>query len=220
MNRTRIEWADMSWNPITGCTYGCPYCYARWMTARFPDKYPNGFEPTVWLDRMADPVYRKTPTRIFACSMGDMFDPNFRQVYREMIVATMRQTPQHTYIILTKQPQRINVSLPENVQIGVTVDYPHMKWRIETLREFPHPGKKLVSFEPLLGDMTTDIDLSGIDGIFIGACSGATRKIYRTQPDWVANITYAADRQKVPVFLKDNLKPIGINPLSRREFPK
>lgn len=35
MNRSKIEWCDHTWNPITGCRHGCPYCYARTMTARF-----------------------------------------------------------------------------------------------------------------------------------------------------------------------------------------
>lgn len=35
MNRSRIEWCDHTWNPITGCRHGCTYCYAKNMTARF-----------------------------------------------------------------------------------------------------------------------------------------------------------------------------------------
>lgn len=35
MNKSRIEWCDHTWNPITGCRYGCTYCYARTMTSRF-----------------------------------------------------------------------------------------------------------------------------------------------------------------------------------------
>lgn len=35
MNRSKIEWCDHTWNPITGCRHGCEYCYARRMTARF-----------------------------------------------------------------------------------------------------------------------------------------------------------------------------------------
>lgn len=31
MNETKIDWAEMSWNPVTGCRHGCPYCYARRM---------------------------------------------------------------------------------------------------------------------------------------------------------------------------------------------
>ena len=25
MNKTKIDWATMSWNPVTGCRHGCPY---------------------------------------------------------------------------------------------------------------------------------------------------------------------------------------------------
>lgn len=35
MNRSKIEWCDHTWNPITGCRHGCTYCYARTMTSRF-----------------------------------------------------------------------------------------------------------------------------------------------------------------------------------------
>ena len=35
MNKTKIEWCDSTWNPVTGCYHGCPYCYARNMINRF-----------------------------------------------------------------------------------------------------------------------------------------------------------------------------------------
>lgn len=35
MNKTKIDWATMSWNPVTGCRHGCPYCYARRTATRF-----------------------------------------------------------------------------------------------------------------------------------------------------------------------------------------
>ncbi len=34
-NKTRIEWCDFTWNPITGCRHGCEYCYARRQAQRF-----------------------------------------------------------------------------------------------------------------------------------------------------------------------------------------
>ena len=35
MNVTSIDWADMTWNPVTGCLHGCPYCYAAQVARRF-----------------------------------------------------------------------------------------------------------------------------------------------------------------------------------------
>lgn len=40
MKNTKIDWADATWNPVTGCLHGCAYCYAREMTRRF-----GGFLP-------------------------------------------------------------------------------------------------------------------------------------------------------------------------------
>lgn len=35
MNKTKIEWCDSTWNPVTGCLHGCEYCYARKQVNRF-----------------------------------------------------------------------------------------------------------------------------------------------------------------------------------------
>ena len=40
MLKTKIEWCDSTWNPITGCRHKCPYCYARRMAERF-----SGYAP-------------------------------------------------------------------------------------------------------------------------------------------------------------------------------
>ena len=35
MNKSKIDWCDFSWNPVTGCGHGCAYCYARNLARRF-----------------------------------------------------------------------------------------------------------------------------------------------------------------------------------------
>ena len=37
-DRTKIDWCDASWNPVTGCLHGCEYCYARRIAERFGSK--------------------------------------------------------------------------------------------------------------------------------------------------------------------------------------
>lgn len=35
MKKTKIDWCDSSWNPVTGCLHECKYCYARSIANRF-----------------------------------------------------------------------------------------------------------------------------------------------------------------------------------------
>jgi len=61
MNRTRIDWADRSWNPIKGlCPEACPYCYARRLYQRF------GLDPKLRLDykELVDPAGFEGPARV------------------------------------------------------------------------------------------------------------------------------------------------------------
>lgn len=45
MKKTKIEWCDSTWNPVTGCLHGCEYCYARKIANRFGTLYKYGIEP-------------------------------------------------------------------------------------------------------------------------------------------------------------------------------
>lgn len=35
MKKTKIEWCDSTWSPVTGCLSNCKYCYARKIAERF-----------------------------------------------------------------------------------------------------------------------------------------------------------------------------------------
>ncbi len=78
MNKTNIEWCDYTWSPVTGCLHGCSYCYARKLAKtrlRGRCGYPqdNPFTPTFHPNRFDEPLSVKKPSRIFVCSMGDLF---------------------------------------------------------------------------------------------------------------------------------------------------
>lgn len=45
MNKTKIDWTDDSWNPVTGCLHNCPYCYAQGIAKRFGGHHVQGIEP-------------------------------------------------------------------------------------------------------------------------------------------------------------------------------
>lgn len=64
MKKTKIDWADSTWNPVTGCLHGCEYCYAQGIANRFapspvlvPDfewLTPAGSEPRIY--ELGEPV--------------------------------------------------------------------------------------------------------------------------------------------------------------------
>lgn len=44
-DKTKIDWCDASWNPVTGCLHGCKYCYARGIARRFGGHLQGCIEP-------------------------------------------------------------------------------------------------------------------------------------------------------------------------------
>ena len=44
-NKTKIDWCDATWNPVTGCLHGCEYCYARRIAERFGSHGKNLIDP-------------------------------------------------------------------------------------------------------------------------------------------------------------------------------
>lgn len=114
MAKTRIEWTDETWNPVTGCTkvsVGCKHCYAERMALRLEAmgsaRYANGFEVTLHPDVVDLPRRWKRPRRIFVNSMSDLFHPSVPSGFVMRCWHTMGLNGQHTYQVLTKRPERM-----------------------------------------------------------------------------------------------------------------
>ena len=144
-SKTKIDWCDASWNPVTGCYHDCPYCYARGIANRFgtPPKgnphrnifeadkpvrkaampgtigainpYPHGFQPTFHRYKLDEPGNWKTPKSIFVCSMADLCGDWVPLEWIQAVFDACKRVPRHNYIFLTKNPGRY-VSL---MQLGV-----------------------------------------------------------------------------------------------------
>lgn len=59
MQKTNIEWCDVTWNPVTGCRRGCEYCYARGIARRFGGWTCNGVKTVENLTKKDPPVLNK-----------------------------------------------------------------------------------------------------------------------------------------------------------------
>lgn len=121
-NKTAIEWANSSWNPVSGCTKvsaGCDHCYAEKVAQRFAGTkaYPDGFDVTLWPDRLDQPLRWTRPRKIFVNSMGDLFHDGVPEEFVARVFAVMALAPRHTFQVLTKRHARMRSLLrSENFQ--------------------------------------------------------------------------------------------------------
>ena len=208
MNRTRIDWCDYTWNPVTGCRRNCWYCYVR----RLPN-YEK--EPRFHPDRLNQP-FKAKHKKIFVCSTADLFGPWIPDEWIENVVEVTKQNPQNIFLFLTKFPDRLkNFRFPMNCWLGTTVEEARYLGRIVYLNE--RENTKFVSFEPLLEDIIafrkTGINakdiLKRIDWIIIGGLTGTPSINCGNTPImelWIEKILLAARQLNIPVFIKDNAK--------------
>ena len=191
MRRTAIEWTDYSWNPITGCTpisEGCENCYARRMAQRLRGRFGYSadapFKVTLHPDRLEEPFRWHKPRKVFVCSMGDLFHEQVPDEYIAKVWEVMSNASQHTFIVLTKRPQRMKEFIErlgwyihdregnpteavldkggkytlKNVWLGVTAEnQARADERIPILLGIP-AEMRFVSVEPMLGP----VDLTNV----------------------------------------------------------
>ena len=251
MNKTKIETCDYTWNIVTGC-WGpggtaekpnrCPYCYAWKMAGRFLPGSTGGpeaarydpFAPKLHPDRLSQPSRVKKPSKIFVCSMADLFGDWVSKYWIKAVLYRMEQCPQHIFQFLTKNPKRLKDfnPWPSNCWVGTTVTNQAdadelLPWlaRVEATVRF-------VSHEPLLGPIglpaAIRVPVPGMDGenflfplggtiqwAILGSMTGpGAVKWGRTPspsnsslPEWVAALANQYHDAGVPIFMKNNLRP-------------
>lgn len=172
MTKTRIEWTDEVWNPVTGCTkvsQGCKHCYAerQWPRLNAPGMPYAGRAFTdvqTHPERLDQPLRWKRPRRIFVNSMSDLFHEDVSFGFIDLVMVEMYKASQHTFQVLTKRPERMLeymrsfecrrgiIPLPiPNVWLGVSVeDQATADERIPILLQTP-AAVRWISAEPLLG---------------------------------------------------------------------
>ena len=213
MNRTKIEWTDYSWNPITGCSHGCWYCYAKKLFTRFH----RSFEPTFHPERISEPRHLTKSSKIFVCSVADLFAPWTPVEWMTAVMYAIVTCPvKHTFQLLTKNPERIPLvypyKFPDNCWVGTTVTTENGDERnIDAIKKVD-AKVKFVSFEPLLGRLSVPspvepdkqmFELKGLQWIIIGKLTGSRR--VKLDPEWIDDILLDTTIHDIPVFMKNNL---------------
>ncbi len=128
MQKTVIGWTNYTHNFWTGCqkvSTGCKFCYMHRMLegkGKNPNRVVKANNKS-----FAAPFFDKKPKMIFTCSMSDFFIEE-ADLWRIDAWRIIKETPWHTWQILTKRPERIRECLPDdwgengypNVWLGVT----------------------------------------------------------------------------------------------------
>jgi protein gp37 len=223
MNRTKIEWADYTWNPVTGCKHGCGYCYARRLAegrlrGRFGYPVDEPFKPVFRPHRLVEPLDVRKPSRIFVCDMGDLFGDWVPSWWIERVLEVVEYSPWHIYLFLTKNPRRYReFSFPPNSWLGTTIEGGQWgRWEDMLLLDGKHV--RFVSMEPLLAYDRDDLVYmleTGLDWLIVGAQTNPYRPVKK---EWIVDIIRLTRRYGVPLFLKDNLGWPESNRI--QEFPK
>ena len=205
-----IEWTDMTWNPVTGCTMispGCAHCYAERMANRLKamgqPNYRNGFTLTLQPQTLEVPLRWKKPRTIFVNSMSDLFHHDVPLAYIQQVFDVMKRAHWHTYQILTKRSERLleldsALEWQPHVWMGVSVENQKYTDRIDHLRK-TRAKVKFLSLEPLLGALPK-LNLKRIDWVIVGGESGPGAR--PMAPEWVADIRDQCKRTSVAFFFK------------------
>ncbi len=208
--RSRIEWTDATWNPVTGCTKvspGCKYCYAERLAYRLQamgnPRYRAGFAVTLHPDQLSLPLRWKGPRRIFVNSMSDLFHEDVPEDFIRRVFDVMASANWHVFQILTKRSARLaalasRLRWSSNVWQGVSVENARYVRRIDHLRTVP-AVVRFLSLEPLIGPLQ-GLPLKGIDWVIAGGESGPIHR--PMNPDWVREIRDQCLASGVPFFFK------------------
>lgn len=241
MGDTKIQWAGKTWNPIRArrisdgkvgwfCEHvseGCRNCYAEKMNVN--TYFGNGLpyksqvlpQVELFLDEkiLKQPLSWREPTKVFPCSMTDLFGKFVDQDWITRIFNVMLDAPRHTFQVLTKRSDRMqnfserrarNMKIAPNVWLGVSVEDQDTAYeRITQLLETP-AAKHWVSAEPLLGPLhlcglggCCSFHTYNLDWMVIGGESGPNARPF--DPVWAQDIIrqlYHEADYPVAVFMK------------------
>lgn len=189
---------------------------------RFPKRFPWGFDPRFYADRLTEPGDQKRSGIVFCCSMGDLFGSWVNPWVQGSVLASMAEYDWHQYVVLTKA-QLPTYELPGNMWIGVSIDgrgLGHGAWglaptdrvmgvmaRAKELHRVPE--RKILCLEPLLcpsviAGLIEDemITLEGLDWMIVGGLGGGKG----IDPRLTDRLVRAGHKVGVPVFVKRNAR--------------
>lgn len=255
---THTTWNPLA--GCTRASRGCDFCYAAKMSLRLEamakakiekGESPGAMEKYIGVstknkagipvfngkinldyEKLDEPLSWRKSRMVFVNSMSDLFHKDVPFAFIARVFDVMRNTPQHTYQVLTKRPENasafsVDIQLhisgwewPENVWLGTSVeDQDAANERIPALLRVDGPRIRFLSMEPLLGAVKLTIhddfsdrghgrgwlnstERNNINWVIVGGESGTNARPMHT--DWARSIRDQCVDANVPFFFKQN----------------
>lgn len=211
MSKSSIEWTELTWNPVTGCSKisaGCKFCYAEVMSKRLQamglDKYKDNFAVRMHPKELELPYKWKKSRIVFVNSMSDLFHKEVTTDFILQVFKVMNENPQHIFQVLTKRAERIlemdkSINWTNNIWMGVSIEDEKVLERVDFLRQTT-AKIKFLSCEPLIAPLP-NLNLDNIDWVIVGGESGKGN-IREMKEDWVVEIKQKCIDSNTAFFFK------------------
>ena len=225
MKKAKIEWCDSTVNPVFGCASDCEYCYAKKLNDRF--KWIDNWNELMFFPERLKQLKSNKSYNVFMNSMSDIAD--WKQECVEETFKAINSNPQNNYLFLTKRPlyadRYINDDWLKQKNIWFGATYTGQNGRaLEQLLSYGQNCNLFLSIEPLL-DYPIMIDeqsqnIERIKWIIVGAETGNKKDKIKPKKRWIDKIVKFANRNEIPVFMKDSLIDVVGEENILRDFPK
>lgn len=210
-----------TWNPICGCTHGCPYCWAESLMKRWGKSFEPQFREHFLKDKMPD-----DGSWIFVGSMGDLFCPGMKDEWILQVLYFIKQCEaDNKFLLQTKNPFSFLAfgleleDIKDKVILGTTIETnretewsnsPLATKRVEHLALMKDNGfKTFLSLEPL-----ADFDVDKLTYMIIDVAPEAieiglenyTNTLPRPSEDKILELIENIKGMEIPYVLKENLR--------------
>ncbi|MCC6051591.1 MAG: phage Gp37/Gp68 family protein [Thermofilum sp.] len=135
-----------TWNPVTGCTHLCRYCWARRLAStrlKHLERYRDGFKPRLNREELGRRF--KPGGFVFVSDMGDLFCSGVPDEWIELVLARIAEHPKTRFLLMTKNPARyldFLEAVPGNALLGATIET-DLDAGYSSVSKAPPPSRRL-----------------------------------------------------------------------------
>jgi len=226
LSKSGIPYLTHVWNPVVGCTRGCPWCWARKVAKRIGTsigcEFCKKFNPHLHPERFDNVTNRQRPAVVGLGFMTDLWGVSSDVPIGPYALRNRGVwCPQHIFVTATQCPENIPHYLnpPENWYLLVTaMNQSEAEERLRHARRAWPSQRIVLNLEPLLapidlmqsfGEGIGCLMVEGVAGVILGGMSGPMASQFPLDADWVRTVRDQCAQAGAPFYFKQWSGPPG-----------